>query len=395
LTRGLRKFLGFEAGVAPTAPEPQGRSALKEPAAPEQTEPLVGELARLRRRLAATEAELSEARTKLAGQGTSGKGTPTFFVVGEPKSGTGWLEKILDSHPEVLCRSRGVFFGRELRREEQKEAGARMPPSSLHNAILEDEYLRLWIERSGWTKGEDPEDHLAKLTRLAIDYFLTERLSKTGKRLVGDKTPFFVPDVLSEMSVIYPEAKVIHIIRDGRDVAVSRMHHLWKAEKRGAPSSLEPEELAQRDTFYRDPQGFLDSGRGIFSEGRLRSIAEDWRANVGKAIENGPALFGSNYVEVSYEDLLERPEREAARLFAFLGADASGAVVGRCVEEASFEKGAGRKRGQENYAPKHGKYRKGIAGDWKNVFTKQDRAAFKEVAGELLTKLGYEKDNTW
>ena len=53
--------------------------------------------------------------------------------------------------------------------------------------------------------------------------------------MAGDKTPFFSQNVLSEMSEIYPEARVIDIIRDGRDVVVSRMHHLWRRGRKTSP----------------------------------------------------------------------------------------------------------------------------------------------------------------
>jgi hypothetical protein len=355
---------------------------------------IVAMLARIRRRLG-TQGKEEMIRSASDGREASGKGFPAFFVVGEPKSGTDWLTKILDSHPEVLCRPKGVFFGRHHRRERLKSAGGRMPPASLQNAILEDEYLRLWVERSGWTEDNDPEEHLANITRLAIDYFLTEGLSKTKKRMAGDKTPFFTQDILSEMSTIYPEARVIHIIRDGRDVVVSKMHHIWKAEARGEPVELLAEEIAKRDAFYQNPEMFLASQDGIFREERLRDWAEGWRTRVGRAVKVGPALFETSYVEVRYEDLLERPEEEAERLFRFLGAEASAEVVNRCVEAASFEKGSGRQRGQDDYPLRHGKYRKGIAGDWKNVFTERDREIFKEAAGDLLIELGYEKDDAW
>ena len=351
-------------------------------------------MARIRRRLGAS-GKQETTRWASDGREVSGKGIPAFFVVGEAKSGTGWLTKILDSHPEVLCKAKGLFFGRHRRRENLKSAGASMPPASLQNAILEDEYLRLWVERSGWTEDDDPERCLTELARLAVDHFMGKELTRRGKRMAGDKTPFFSQNVLSEMSEIYPEARVIHIIRDGRDVVVSKVHHLWKAEARGEPVKLLPEEVANRDAFYRDPEAFLASQVGIFRKKRLREWAEGWRTRVGKAVEVGPALFGSNYVEVRYEDLLERPDKEAARLFRFLGADASSEVVEGCVEEASFEKGSGRQRGQDDYPLRHGKYRKGIAGDWKNVFIERDTEIFKEIAGDLLIELGYEKDHTW
>lgn len=323
------------------------------------------------------------------------KYAPAFFVVGDPKSGTGWLTKLLDSHPEVLCRGRGVLFGRHLRREELKSSASPMPPASLQNALLEDEYLRLWVERSGWTEGEDSEECLATFARLAVDHFMGRELARSGKRVAGDKTPFFTEDVLSDMAAIYPKARVIHIVRDGRDVAVSRMHQLWKDEARGHPVDLAAEELARREAFYQGPEAFLASGEGTFLGGRLRELAEGWRTRVGKAVEVGPALFGADYVEVRYENLLEEPEREAARLFRFLGVDANGEVVGRCVGEASFEKGSGRQRGRDDYSLRHGKYRKGVAGDWKTAFAEQDKPVFKETAGALLVELGYEEGVEW
>jgi hypothetical protein len=60
---------------------------------------------------------------------------------------------------------------------------------------------------------------------------------------------------------------------------------------------------------------------------------------------------------------------------------------------SSFEKWSeGRERGEEDSSAF---YRKGIAGDWKNVFTERDREIFKEAAGELLIRLGYERDGDW
>ena len=52
-------------------------------------------------------------------------------------------------------------------------------------------------------------------------------------------------------------------------------------------------------------------------------------------------------------------------------------------------------RTQDDYPLRHGKYRKGIAGDWENAFSERDTEIFKETAGDLLIGLGYEKDDTW
>ena len=79
-------------------------------------------------------------------------------------------------------------------------------------------------------------------------------------------------------------------------------------------------------------------------------------------------------------------------MLEFLGVDASERTVQRCVSAVSFEKlSGGRSRGQEAASF----FRKGIAGDWQNVFTGQDRRDFKAVAVGLLIELGYESDNDW
>ena len=339
--------------------------------------------------IAALRRELALARPDLSSPHPTGVRPPVFFVVGYQKSGTTWLMLMLDSHPEVLCRGEGRFFGGAWRQKSLKREDVQRPPSSLYNAMLDAEYLKLWIERSVWSRNDDADEHLANLTRMAIDYFLEGELLKTGKKMVGDKSPLLTPETLEEIGRIYPEAKVIHIIRDGRDAAVSAVHHSWNF---GRPDKSE-EALAKREAYRRNPRQLREAGESMFEGNRIRKLAADWSAKVGRAIDDGPALLGPNYCEVRYEDLVDRPEREVGRLLEFLGTDASEKTVKRCVSSASFERlTKGRNRGQEDPSSF---FRKGVAGDWKNVFTEEDRQVFKRQAGELLIRLGYEEDDGW
>jgi hypothetical protein len=131
----------------------------------------------------------------------------------------------------------------------------------------------------------------------------------------------------------------------------------------------------------------------MFTEGLLRKLASDWNERVGRTVEEGSALLGDNYREVRYEDLLEKPEVGFAALLEFLGATADAETVRRCVAAASFQKlSQGRKPGQEDATSF---FRKGVAGDWRNVFTDWDKEVFKEEAGELLIRLGYEHGEGW
>jgi len=322
-----------------------------------------------------------------------GKGAPVFFVVGLAKSGTTWLMKTLDAHPEVLCKGEGRFFGEEYRREVLARTQTKQQPSSLYNALLGSEYLRLWIERSVWTREGETDEQIRDLVRLATDYFLTTELSKSGKRMVGDKTPLLGPKFVEEIHEIYPEARVIHIIRDGRDQAVSFIHQQGNRAKRGRTHRLSPEELAKSEAYRRSPQELSQTGEGMFAEKTLRKAAQNWDLRVGQAIEKGPALFGDAYTEVRYEDLLERPNEEVERLLGFLEVDTDGELVEYCVDSASFAKlSNGRERGEEDPSSF---YRKGVSGDWKELFNERDKQVYKEEAGELLIRLGYEKDGGW
>lgn len=380
----MKVFLGLEAGVTRGGvPEAEGAS--------------VPTLMRIGRRLAGKGREIvrrgpvqdSANPPILHGR------PPVFFVVGQSRSGTTWLMTLLNSHPEILCMGEGRFFGRDWKEPGMRKRQVTKQPSSLSYALSGSDYLRLWLERSVWSREEDPDEHLDNLTRMAIDYFLARRLSKTGKRIVGDKTPLLAPGLVKEIGEIYPEAKVIHIIRDGRDQAVSLMHYLWNtARNEGGLYPVGPEELARRDAYRENPQKLLETGEGIFTGKRLRKMAENWSARVDKTVEDGLALLRDNYAEVRYEDLLARPQEEAGRLLRFLGAEADEKTVKRCVEAVSFEKRAlGRKKGEED--PTSVGARKGVAGDWKDVFTERDKRIFKEVAGDVLIKVGYEKDNDW
>jgi hypothetical protein len=332
------------------------------------------------------EKELAQARSDV---GVLARSTPVFFVTGLGKSGTRWLTKILDSHPEVLCKGEGRFFSAGWMRADLDPANESALPNSLYYALTHSEHLRLWIERSVWSRDGDPDEHIDALMRLATEYFLTAELSKTNKRVVGDKSPLLDERFMQEVGAVYPGARVIHIIRDGRDRTVSSMHRRWRRASQGYLHRLSPEELARGKSLRegrREPTG-------AFTEEWLRQAARHWRLLVGRAVFDGPALLGSDYTEVRYEDLLERPNEEVERLLGFLGVDTDERLVEHCVSSASFEKlSRGRKRGQEDPSSF---YRKGIAGDWKYLFDKRDRQIYKEEAGELLIRLGYEKNGDW
>lgn len=362
----------------------------------EQNEKLKESNEKLRER-----AERAEARQ---GKLPSGD-VPKFFVVGRGRSGTTWLMRVLDAHPEVVCKGEGRIFDAEFQHEKLWELHPGVQGTSLYNALIRSEPLRRWVERSVWIRHDRAtiEEHLDNLMALSVNYFLERRLAMAGphKRIVGDKTPFagpmsfleestvspddYDPDhngavMLDEIADVLPGAKAVHVIRDGRDVAVSTMHFLWsRSRDEGWLYELSPEERRKRAAYREGSLG----EESIFAEERLAALARGWAQETGRAVEQGPKVLGDDYLEVRYEAMAADPEKEVGRILAFLGAKTS--ETRAALEGASAETGKAVERDGSGV-----QFRKGVAGGWREVFTEEDRRIFAEHARETLARLGYE-----
>ena len=96
---------------------------------------------------------------------------------------------------------------------------------------------------------------------------------------------------------------------------------------------------------------------------------------------------------VKYEDMVGKNQVNVfQKIFEHCNIFIPGKVVVNLLDLYSFKKLSGREQGVGDLKSH---YRKGIAGDWKNYFAEEHKKAFKEVAGQLLVDLGYEKDLNW
>jgi hypothetical protein len=264
-----------------------------------------------------------------------------FFVIGCQKSGTTWVKRLLDNHPNVCCRGEGHFSDVIAPMLEQ-----------MHRIYNED-------RRATWKFG--PDDLLANI-RLVTDTIFGKYLAgcpdRQAIRIIGDKTPEAALAVPA-LSVLYPGARFVHVIRDGRDAAVSGWAQI---HRRGA-------------------QQRFDS----FSDYAVYFAEHHWVPYIMRARQGGRHV-PDQYLEVRYEDLHDSPRDHARRILQFLGVSAADDIVRSCVYRASFRALSGRNAGDED-ASSH--FRKGIVGDWANHFDEAALRRFEAVAGPLLQELGY------
>jgi len=93
-----------------------------------------------------------------------------------------------------------------------------------------------------------------------------------------------------------------------------------------------------------------------------------------------------------YEDILENEFSFFEQLLDYCEINIRAQRMQRVIDNNSFEKVAGRKRGDED---SFSHYRKGIVGDWNNHFTEKVKTKFKKRYGQLLIDTGYEKGLDW
>lgn len=297
-----------------------------------------------------------------------------FFIFGHARSGTTLLARLARLHPDVHCNWQAHFFTRE----------------PFLKSLVNTPEAAEWLSRKSnrWNGGHD----LSPLVlRAAADFILEREAAKEGKRIVGDKSPSSLihGQAVRDMAAVYPDAALVYIVRDGRDVLISERFRNFVEDSK----YLTGEDKRIIEALKADQTPFTDGRRSIFTEAFIRRAAAGWVANLKETEDEGRRLYGERYFSLRYEDLLKTPFAEMQKLWAFLGAQTDPALEAVIKDELASnpdeEWQARRNESIASFLPK------GHAGNWHHIFTERDRELFKEIAGDLLVTWGYEKDGNW
>jgi hypothetical protein len=128
---------------------------------------------------------------------------------------------MLDSHPELAIPYESYFFVDYFRQGHQltERLASADGRAEVMASILNGEYVRRW----DWTpKLEDMNLERCTALSACIEELYSAYAGHFGKARWGDKTPRYIIhiDVLNKL---FPQSRFIHVIRDGRDVALSLM----------------------------------------------------------------------------------------------------------------------------------------------------------------------------
>lgn len=204
-----------------------------------------------------------------------------FFVVGVGRSGTTLLQSMLNAHPKIALPPESHFIKKYI----VPELNGRMQPETpedLYDRLRQDKHLaRLRLDLQAIITSINTDGKQISYTEL-FPHILKAYARGVHKNIIGDKDPSYTYH-LKEIHAAYPDAIVIHIIRDPRDVVLSRIKSEW--------------------------------GRKM---GFWYHVME-YRRAVQSSKKIGPLLFGSNYMELFYEDLIRQPQKELDSICGKLG----------------------------------------------------------------------------
>ena len=300
---------------------------------------------------------------------------PKFFIFGHARSGTTLLSRLIRLHPEIHTNRLGHFFT-------YREGVF---------TLISTPAAQKWLQRPSkyWNEGEDIS---LKMLRSICDFILENDAKKHGKNIVGDKSNNNIinGEAVTRLKLVYPDAKLIFIVRDGRDAILSQQFRFFIE----LPKYLDKNGLAIRDQLADDPTPFLDGNESVFTKNSIQRMVLNWAENVRDTHALGEKLFDSSYISLRFEDLISEPVNVLINLWKFLGVtDINSEAEQNILQEMKRNPDARWQKEQSSRIIDN--LEKGRTGTWQKLFNERDKKVFKNLAGQELIDWDYEEDMNW
>jgi hypothetical protein len=280
---------------------------------------------------------------------------PHFFIVGCTRSGTTLTQRIMDAHPDVAVANESHWIIRPFRKQPRLPIDVAPTPDLLSLVTSQRKFRNIKVSPVEVQRLLDEEE--PRTYRDLVSRMFDLHAEKKGKTIAGDKTPSFVRS-LALLHALWPYTKFVHLIRDGRDVALSTLD--WKKSE----TFIGPRFRGWRE----DPL-------------MITALRWEWSVRLGR--ETGRLLGPGLYHEVRYEDLVNDTDRTLKEVCDFVGVE---------VDDAMLRFHEGKTRSDPTLSSKRAwlPVTPGLR-DWTTQMPVHDVERFEAVAGDLLGELGYRR----
>jgi hypothetical protein len=277
---------------------------------------------------------------------------PFVFLVGCARSGTTLLQRIVDAHPRIGITPEMHWITDYFREPKWLSPEGQVTAEQVAGMMEHKRFRQFDCTREafeGLLDSSEPTSYSAFLEGIFAMYGKSK-----GKRIVGNKTPAYVRR-MPTLHALWPEAKFVHLIRDGRDVCLSVLN--WN-------------------------HAYKTAGRySTWAEDRVVTTALWWERKVRFGRQGGQPLGPELYYEMRYEDLVFHPENTCARLCDFLGVPYDEAMLHFHEGRTRHEPGLDAKKAWLPITP-------GLR-NWRTQMKPDDVERFEAAAGGFLEELSY------
>jgi len=275
-----------------------------------------------------------------------------FFLCGPPKSGTTWLQLMLDAHPAVNCAGEGHITDWVIAPLRKILMG--------YNDQLEQNNALIYREKA--SHGGFSERDFNDIARFIVaQRFAKLHARKPQASVIGDKTPNYAY-ALGLLRAVFPDSRCVFLVRDPRDSVLSMLHQTRRLE------------ASHTGRIYETDQEIFD--------GYLKKWVEVNRLYLRHREAHPGAAF-----HLRYEDLIAEQSRALRAAFGFLAVADDDETVATCGKAGRFELlSGGRARGQ---ADNQSFFRRGEAGAWRAELGERAAALVTGEIAEVMAEFGY------
>ncbi|MCF7487641.1 sulfotransferase [Vibrio sp. A2-1] len=273
------------------------------------------------------------------------------FIIGNPRSGTSMFRMMLNSHQNMIVPPECGFAHWLSSKYSGLDNYNHIVYENFASDVFNSKKFETWSiskeDLLSVIRTNQPKDFESLVKSVYLSYIEAE----ADIKVVGDKNNYYI-DHLPEIKSLFPSARFIHLVRDGRDVACS-----YKALDK-----------LDNDSIYKPKLS-----------ANISDIAQEWNSNNSKILQS----LQGDMISIRYEDLIESPTVELKKVCKYLGVEFDGKMLEfHLNNDEPKELLAWKKKTESEVDPSN-------KGKYLTILSEKEISRFEDVAEEMLLHFNY------